>query len=65
MGLPVFDALGLPGGVDGEEGDGQHDRDDDGDGGDYAPPVAGQPEFDGFAEDLRVRAAGLRLPGDS
>ena len=27
--------------------------------------VAAKPEFDGFAEDLRVRAAGLRLPGDS
>jgi LDH2 family malate/lactate/ureidoglycolate dehydrogenase len=27
--------------------------------------VAAQPEFDGFAAAMRVRAAGLRLPGDS
>jgi (2R)-3-sulfolactate dehydrogenase (NADP+) len=27
--------------------------------------VAAKPEFDHFAADLRVRAAGLRLPGDS
>ena len=27
--------------------------------------VAAKPEFDGFAPDLRERAAGLRLPGDS